>query len=112
MPKNESGDSEMYSAGIRWTPRASQRILPYGQMLIGGRRIRREIDDPEKRQQLRYAWNNGSGTLSHYPMRSEWSTAHQANGFSMAMGGGVDFVVNRALAWRIGNLEIYALVAS
>jgi hypothetical protein len=23
----------------------------------------------------------------------------------MAMGGGVDFVVNRALAWRIGNLE-------
>ncbi len=23
----------------------------------------------------------------------------------MAMGGGVYFVVNRALAWRIGNLE-------
>jgi hypothetical protein len=59
----------------------------------------------QKRQQLRDAWNDGSGTFSHYPMRSEWSTEHQANGFSMAMGGGVDFVVNRALAWRIGNLE-------
>jgi len=48
MPKNESGDSEMYSAEIRWTPRASQRISPYGQVLIGGRRITHEIDDPEK----------------------------------------------------------------
>jgi len=40
----------------------------------------------QKRQQLRDAWNDGSGTFSHYPMRSEWSTEHQANGFSMAMG--------------------------
>jgi hypothetical protein len=105
MPKNESGDSEMYSTGIRWTPRASQRISPYGQVLIGGRRITHEIDDPEKRKQLLDAWNDGNGTLPHYPMRSDWSTEHQANGFSMTMGGGVDFVVNRALAWRIGNLE-------
>jgi hypothetical protein len=68
MPKNESGDSEMYSAGARWTLRASGRI-------------------------------------SHYSMRSEWSTEHQADGFAMAMGGGVDFVVNRGLAWRVGNVE-------
>jgi hypothetical protein len=38
-------------------------------------------------------------------MRSEWSTEHQANGFAMAMGGGVDFVVNRGLASRVGNIE-------
>lgn len=105
MPKNESGDSELYSAGVRWAPRASRRISPFTQVLIGGRRITHEIDDPEKRQQLRDAWNDGSGTLPHYPKRSDWSTEHQENGFAMAMGGGVDFVVNRALAWRIGNLE-------
>lgn len=105
MPKNESGDSEMYSAGARWTPLASGRISPYAQVLVGGRRITHEIDDPLKRQQLRDAWNDGTGTLPHYPMRSDWSTEHQANGFAMAMGGGVDFVVNHALAWRIGNLE-------
>jgi hypothetical protein len=105
MPKNESGDSEMYSAGVRWTPRAAGRISPYAQVLVGGRRITHEIDDPEKRQQLRDAWNDGNGTLPHYPMRSDWSTEHQANGFAMAMGGGVDFVIYPALAWRIGNLE-------
>jgi hypothetical protein len=105
MPKNESGDSEMYSPGARWTPRASWRISPYAQVLVGGRRITHEIDDPEKRQQLRDAWNDGNGTLPHYPKRSDWSSEHQANGFAMTMGGGVDFVVNRALAWRIVNLE-------
>jgi hypothetical protein len=105
MPRNESGDSEMYSAGARWAPRASGRIAPYAQVLVGVRRITREIDDPEKRQELRNAWDDGNGTLPHYPMRSEWSTEHQANGFAMAMGGGVDFVVNGALAWRVGNLE-------
>lgn len=105
MPKNESGDSEMYSAGARWTPRASKRVSPYAQVLLGGRRITHEIDDPAKRQQLRDAWNDGNGTLPHYPKRSDWSAEHQANGFAMTMGGGLDFVINRALAWRIGNLE-------
>jgi hypothetical protein len=95
----------MYSGGARWTPRASARISPYAQVLAGGRRITHEIDDPVKREQLRAAWNDGNGTLPHYPMRSDWSTEQQAIGFATAMGCGVDFVVNRALAWRIGNLE-------
>ena len=105
MPKNESGDSEMYSGGARWTPRASARISPYAQVLVGGRRITHEIDDTVKREQLRAAWSDGNGTLPHYPMRSNWSTEHQANGFAIAMGGGLDFVINCALAWRVGNLE-------
>ena len=105
MPKNESGDSESYSAGARWTPRASRRISPYAQVLVGGRRITHEIDDPERKQQLLDAWNDGNGTLAHYPKRSDWSSEHQANGFAMAIGGGVDFVVNRAFGWRIANLE-------
>jgi len=105
MPKDESGDSEMYSTGTRWTPRASKRISPYVQVLAGGRRITHEIDDLAKRKELIDAWNDGSGTLPHYPKRSDWSVEHQENGFAVAVGGGVDLVVNRALAWRIGNLE-------
>ena len=105
MPKNESGDSEMYSAGPRWAPRASKRVSPYAQMLIGGRRITHEIEDVQKRKELIGAWNDGSGTLPHYPKRSDWSVEHQANGFALAMGMGVDLTVNRALTWRIGNIE-------
>ena len=105
MPTNESGDSEMISVGPRWTPRASKRLSPYAQVLVGDRRITHEIDDPEKKKNLLAAWNDGSGVLPHFPKRSEYSTEHQANGFAMAMGGGIDFVITRALAWRLADLE-------
>lgn len=105
MPRNESGDSEMYSGGARWTPRASKRFSPYAQVLVGGRRITHEIDDPQKKKELLDAWKDGSGTLLHYPKRSDYSVEHQENGLAVAVGGGVDLVVNRALAWRIGNIE-------
>ena len=105
MPSNESADSEMYSVGARWTPRASKRISPYAQVLVGGRRITHEVDDQEKKQELLDAWDDGSGKLPHYPKRSDWSVEHQENGFAVAVGGGVDLVVNRALALRVVNLE-------
>ena len=105
MPTNESGDSEMVSIGSRWSPRASKRFSPYVQALIGDRRITHEIDDPEKKRKLLAAWNDGDGALEHYPKRSDYSTEHQANGFAMAMGGGLDIVITRSLAWRLANLE-------
>jgi hypothetical protein len=59
----------------------------------------------KEKKELIDAWNDGSGTLPHYPKRSDWSVKHQENGFAVAIGGGVDLVVNRAFAWRIGNVE-------
>jgi hypothetical protein len=105
MPKDESADSEMYVVGTRWAPLASHRVSPYGQVLIGGRRITHEIDDFAKKHELLDEWDNGNGTLAHYPMRSDWSVEHMANGFVVEAGGGVDFLVSRALAWRVANLE-------
>jgi len=103
MPKNESGDSLSYLIGPRWTPRASKRLSPYVQLLLGGRRITHETDDPDKRKELMDGWNNG--TLPHYPMRRDWAVENQANGFAMAMGGGLDVVMNSALSWRVARLE-------
>lgn len=105
MPLNESADSEMVSVGARWTPRASRRVSPYAQVLVGYRRITHEIEDPEKKKKLLAAWNDGDGVLPHYPKRSDYSSEHQANGFAMAVGGGLDVVINRAFAWRVANLE-------
>jgi hypothetical protein len=58
------------------------------------------VDNPELEKQLLDAWNNGNGTLAHYPKRSDWSTQTASNGASIAAGGGVDLVVTRAFAWR------------
>jgi hypothetical protein len=105
MPKGQSADSEMYVIGARWAPLASHRLSPYSQVLVGGRRITHEIDDMEKKWTLLNEWKDGNGTLAHYPRRSDWSVEHMENGLVIEAGGGFDFLVNRALAWRVANLE-------
>ena len=98
-----SGDSLTYLVGPRWTPRASRKVSPYAQLLAGGRRVTQEIPDPVKQQQLLDAWN--TGRLEHYPMRSDYQVELQANGFALVGGGGLDVLLNRAVALRIFNLE-------
>jgi hypothetical protein len=106
MPEsNQSGDSLFYGGGARWTPLASHRISPYAQILIGGAKVSHETDNLALKKQLLSEWNDGNGTLGHYPKRSDWSVEISNNGPSIATGGGVDFVVTRPFAWRILELE-------
>ena len=106
MPRsNQSGDSLFYGGGLRWTPRASQKFSPYVEMLFGGRKVTFETDDEALRTKLMKEWNDGSGTLSHYPKRSDWSVEVANNGPSVAVGGGLDVVMTRAFAWRLVSVQ-------
>lgn len=102
MPaSNQSGDSLFYGGGLRWTPRASHSISPYIEMMLGGKKVTHEIDDLELRKVLMAEWNNGNGTLPHYPKRSDWSVEVVHNGPTVKIGGGFDVVVARPFAWRL-----------
>jgi hypothetical protein len=102
---NESGDSLFYGAGPRWTPRASRRISPFGEFLFGGRKVTYEVDNEALHDQLLKEWNDGSGTLAHYPVRSDWSVQVAKNGVSIAAGAGLDIVLGRPFAWRVVNFQ-------
>ena len=102
---NQSGDSLFYGGGLRWTPRASHRLSPFAQFLLGGRKVTYEVDNNAMRTKLLAEWNNGNGTLGHYPKRSDWSAEVANNGFSVAAGGGLDVVVSRPFTWRLINLQ-------
>jgi len=106
MPaSNQSGDSLFYGGGLRWTPSAAHRISPYLQVMFGGKKVTHEIDDHALRKKLYAEWNNGDGTLEHYPKRSDWSVEVANNGPSVSIGGGFDVVLARPFAWRLLNLE-------
>lgn len=106
MPaSNESGDSLFYGAGPRWTPLASRRWSPYAELLFGGRKVTYEVDNPTLKTTLLNAWNDGSGTLTHYPKRSDWSTEVSSNGPSIAAGGGLDVVITRPFTWRLLSVQ-------
>ena len=102
---NESGDSLFYGAGPRWAPLASHRFSPFAETLFGGRKVTYEVDNLALRKELMAEWNNGNGTLPHYPKRSDWSTEVSSNGASLAAGGGLDVVVTRPFTWRLVNVQ-------
>ena len=102
---NHSADSLFYGGGLRWTPRAARRFSPYAEFLFGGRKVTQETDDAALRAKLMKEWNDGNGTLGHYPKRSDWSVEVAHNGPSIAVGGGVDAVMTRAFAWRLISME-------
>jgi hypothetical protein len=106
MPQsNQSGDSLFYGGGLRWTPRAASRVSPYLQVMFGGKKVTQEIDNLALREKLLKEWNNGGGTIPHYPKRSDWSVETSNNGPSLAVGCGFDLVLARAFAWRLLNIE-------
>jgi len=102
---NQSGDSLFYGAGVRWTPLASHHWSPFTEVLFGGRKVTYEVDNPTLEKTLLKEWDNGDGTLPHYPKRSDWSTEVASNGPSLAMGGGLDVVIKRPFAWRLLNVQ-------
>jgi hypothetical protein len=102
---NQSGDSLLYAVGPRWTPWSTRKISPYLQMMVGGRKVTHETDDLALRTKLLQEWDDGEGTLAHYPLRSAWSAENSQNGAVITTGGGVDWVITRPFAWRVLNVE-------
>ena len=82
-----------------------RRWSPFAELLFGGRKVTYEVDNPELENKLLSEWNDGSGTLPHYPKRSDWSTQVASNGPSLAAGGGIDVIVTRPFAWRLINIQ-------
>jgi hypothetical protein len=106
MPQsNQSGDSLFYGGGVRWTPRAAHRFSPYAEFLFGGKKVTHETADLALRTELLNAWNDGNGTLPHYPKRSDWSVQVSNNGPSIVAGVGFDTVIARPFAWRVIGLD-------
>jgi hypothetical protein len=102
---NQSADSLFYGSGLRWTPLADHRFSPFVEVLFGGRKVTYEVDDAALHEQLKKEWDDGHGTLKHYPKRSDWSTEVAENGPSISSGGGLDVVVKRPFTLRLINVQ-------
>jgi hypothetical protein len=101
----ESGDMLYFGGGVRFTPLAAHHVSPFVQMMFGGRRVTHEIIDPALRDKLLDEWNDGSGTLPHYPKRSDYSVELSRYGPALSFGSGFDWVLTRAFAWRMVDVE-------
>lgn len=96
-----SGDILTYRVGPRWTKR-SGRWMPYGQMLVGGKRATVE-NIPEDRRE--YVREINRLPVNERPPRSEYVDRAQSNGFALSIGGGLDVGLTRAAQLRLANFD-------
>jgi hypothetical protein len=102
LEKNLSGDSLIYMTGLRWTPKEFGPFVPFGQFLFGGNKLTQELMYPDKEQQLlAQAALDGQPLPNH----SEYTHQFEADGFAIAGGLGVDLRFNRALAFRLMEVD-------
>jgi len=102
LKKNLSGDSLTYMGGTRWTPPLSGRVAPYAQALFGGNKVTQELMIPSAKASLQQlAQNAGLPPPNH----DQYTQQQEVDGLAIAAGIGLDYKFNRALVFRIFDLE-------
>ena len=96
-----SGDILNYRVGSRWSRRGG-RIVPYGQVLVGGKRVTVERIPEEYRDEIRKIEQL---PLSQRPPRSDYVDRQQTNGFAFSVGGGLEVPIKKAASLRLASFD-------
>ncbi len=99
--RNITGDSLTYVAGPRYTFRDLGRWTPYVHALAGGEKMTSETMFPDRKPLATPTVSEMAG----YRMHSLYTSDAESNGFTVGVGGGVDYALNRALALRVAGLD-------
>ena len=102
LPTWVTGDSLTYMIGPRWTPSTSGRWSPHAQLLIGGNKLTQERLYPDERAAvIAEIAPDKLNNSDHWRYTKDWDT----DGFAIAVGTGLDYKLNSALAWRVASLD-------
>jgi len=102
LPNFVTGDSLTYMIGPRWTPSTSSRWSPHAQVLLGGNKLTQEQLFPAERAAvIAELAPKKIGNPEHKLYTRDWETS----GFALAMGTGLDYKLNNALAVRVASLD-------
>jgi len=96
-----SGDILTYRVGSRWTKRRG-RWMPYGQLMVGGKRATIENIPEDRREEVREI---DKLPVHLRPPRWEYVDREQSNGFAVSIGGGLDVGLWRAASLRLANFD-------
>jgi len=102
LPRDWSGDSLTFTFGPQWTIRTPSRLSSHVHVRAGGQKITEEKLDPVAQQTILSQIPPGANKSKYRDLYTQhWETT----GFSVAVGGGLDLALNRALAVRVANFD-------
>jgi len=102
LAQHWSGDSLTFTVGPQWIVHTTGRWSPHAHFRIGGQKITEELLNPELQKQVLSRVPKGASKSKYHDLYTRhWETT----GFSIALGGGLDVALNRALALRVANID-------
>lgn len=105
LPKDWSGDSLHYMAGLRWTPWASGKWSSHAEFLLGGEKMTQELLLPTVRQLLYTQWQANGSLPAQEPRHDRYTIGSEANAVALQGGIGLDYRINSALQLRVANID-------
>jgi hypothetical protein len=101
---NLSGDLTTFVAGPRLTMRGTGRWTPWVHLLVGGEKATQELLLPDVKATVMAAAQ--PGTSAHL-LHDQYTRRSEATGFAMAFGGGLDWMLNSSMAFRLGHVDYF-----
>jgi hypothetical protein len=102
MPSQWSGDSLTFTVGPQWIFHPSSRWSPHFHFRIGGQKITEEYLDADLQKQVLSMIPENVNKAQYRDLYTKhWETT----GLTVAMGGGLDVALNRAIAVRIAEID-------
>jgi hypothetical protein len=99
---DKSGDLMTFVAGPRFSYRNSSHWTPWMHVLFGGEKVSEEVLNPDLKAALEL--NPPPGVTPH-ELHDRYTQSSEKVSLAMAVGGGVDWSVNRMFAVRVGNVD-------
>lgn len=102
LPSQWSGDSLTFTVGPQWIFRPSSRWSPHVHFRIGGQKITEEyLNANLQKQVLSMLPENVNKSKYRDLYTKHWETT----GLTVALGGGLDVTLNRAIALRVAEVD-------
>ncbi len=99
---NLSGDATTFLVGPRFSYRTASRWTPWAHALVGGEKLTQELMLPPVQAQVLAP---AAPDTSKWILHDAFTVHYESTGFALSMGSGIDWILNREVAFRVGSLE-------
>ncbi|HWE52148.1 MAG TPA: hypothetical protein VG273_20305, partial [Bryobacteraceae bacterium] len=99
---NLSGDATTFAVGPRYTYRTGGHWTPWAHVLLGGEKLTQELLMPDVKAAVMATAAPGT---AEWTLHDAYTRHYEATGFTVNFGSGVDWTMNRTVAFRVGSVE-------
>ena len=97
-----SGDATTFMLGPRYTYRGMSHWAPWAHALVGGEKITQELLNPAEKEAVDAA---APANTSAFVLHDKYTTHYETTGMAAEFGAGIDWVLNPAVAFRVGDFD-------